>query len=202
MPRFRLDAFQHIVDAPHMVDIELSLLVLVVRGVDVGDRAVAVPFKICYLGVLGEYVVDHVEYIVLHLGVAHVEHKLVAVIICVAVGLLYDPVGMLLIKLAFWIDHLGFNPYAEFYIGVIGRFYKGRYSAGEFVVCHFPVAKTGMIVLARILVAKPSVVEKEHVYAKMFCLFHQLRKNILVEIESGVFPIVQEGETRTVAVFQ
>ena len=79
-----------------MVDVEVALVALVVRRVNVGDRAVAVPLKVGHLGVFGHDAVNHAKHVVLHLGVGNVEHQLVAVVVSVAVGLLNNPVGVFL----------------------------------------------------------------------------------------------------------
>ena len=197
-----LHATEHIVDSADVVHIKLSLPVVGVRGVDVGDGAVAVPFEICHTGVLGENIVNNAEHIVLHLGVAHVKHKLVAVIICLPVGLFYNPVGMFLVELALGVDHLRLYPDAELDARLISRFHQCAYASGKFVVRHLPVAQTGTVVLARIFVAEPSVVEKEHVHSQMLRLLHQFSQDILIEVEAGVLPVVQQGEAASHAILQ
>ena len=51
-----------------------------------------------------------------------------------------------------------------------------------------------MVVLARILVGKPSVVEQEHVHTQVFGILHQLSKALLVEVEARVLPVVEQSE--------
>lgn len=56
-----LDAFQHIVYPTDMIHIKLSLLIFSVWRVDVGYGAVAVPFKICHIGIFGQPILWLIE---------------------------------------------------------------------------------------------------------------------------------------------
>ena len=100
---------------------------------------------------------------VLNFRITHVEHELVAVVICLSVGLFNHPVGMFLIKLALRIDHLRLDPDAEFHSGLPGCADKGRNAARKLVAGRFPVAEPRAVVAARIFVAEPSVVEQKHI---------------------------------------
>ena len=130
---------------------------------------------------------------VLHLGVAQIQYELIAVIVCVAVRLFDHPVGMLFIKLAPGVHHFRFDPYPEFNARIVGRLYERRDTPGEFVAGFFPVSESGMIVFPGIFVAEPSVIKQKHIYAQVFSLFHQFGQNILIEVASGVLPVVQKS---------
>ena len=68
------DALEHAVQAAHIVDIEVLLLVLEMGREDVGDGTVAIPLEEGYLRIGCHEPVDHAEHMVLHLRVAQVQH--------------------------------------------------------------------------------------------------------------------------------
>ena len=51
-----------------------------------------------------------------------------------------------------------------------------------------------MVVLAWILVGKPSIVQQEHIHAQILGVLHQLGKTLLIEIEARVLPVVKKSE--------
>ena len=82
---FRFYTFQHFVNSAYMIDVKLSLLVLQIRRIDVGDRRVTVPFEECHFRILSQNLVYYAEYEVLYFRVAEVKNQLVAVVICLTV---------------------------------------------------------------------------------------------------------------------
>ena len=162
--------------------------------IDVGDHAVAVPLKISHVGVLGHDAVNNAKHIVLNLRVRDVEHQLVAIVICVAFRLHNNPIGMFLEELALGVDHLRLYPDAKLHACLLCISHQSGYSFRELALCGFPVAQASMVVLARILVGKPSVVEQEHVHTQVLGVLHQLSKALLVEVEARVLPVVEQSE--------
>ena len=51
-------------------------------------------------------------------------------------------------------------------------------------------------------VCKPAVVEQEQVHTEAACLFHEVGKNLLVEVEGGVLPVVEQRHACALAVFE
>ena len=71
---------------------------------------------------------------------------------------------MFLEEFTLWIYHLRLYPYTELHAGLVGSLGKSLHSAGQLKVVRLPVAQSGLVVISRIFVGKPSVVEQEHVY--------------------------------------
>ena len=197
-----LHAAHHVVHAPNVVDIELALLRLEVRRVGIGDGAVAVPLEESHFGVLLHDFLHHAVDIVLHLRVAQVEHELVAVVVSRAVGQFDGPVGVLFEEFALRVHHFRFNPDAELHAGLLRRLDQCGHPFGEFRARGVPVAEARVVVLARVLVAEPSVVEQEHVHAEVLCVLHQVGQDLLVKVEARVFPVVQQCQSAAHAVLQ
>ena len=189
-----VDACEHIVYATHMVDVEVALVLLVIGRVDIGNDAIAVPLKVSHIRILGHNAVDNAKHIILNLRVRNIEHQLVAIIISVALWLHNHPIGMLLEEFALWINHLWLNPYTKLHSNLLSISYQSWYTLRQLTLCSIPIAKTSMVVLTRILIGKPSVVEQEHIYTQVFGILHQLGKALLVEVEACVFPVVKKSE--------
>ena len=49
-----------------------------------------------------------------------------------------------------------------------------------------------MVVLARVLVAEPTIIKQEEVDAQVLCLAEKLHKLLLVEVEVSVLPVVEK----------
>ena len=177
-----------------MVDVEVALILLVIGRVDVCNHAVAVPLEVSHIGILGHNAVNNAKHIVLNLRIRDVEHQLVAVIICLALWLHNHPIRMLLEEFALWINHLRLNPYTKLHSCLLSISYQSWYSLWQLALSGFPIAKTSMVVLTRILIGKPSVVEQEHIYTQVFGILHQLGKTLLVEIEACILPVVKKSE--------
>ena len=123
-----------------MVNVGIALVGLVIGRVDVGDRTIAVPLKVSYIGIFGHDAVYYAKHVVLHLGVGDVQHQLVAIVIRFAVGLLNDPVGVLLKEFALGIDHFGFDPDAKLHACCFGIAYETRNTFRQFAMRYVPVA--------------------------------------------------------------
>ena len=186
-------ACKHIIQATHMVDVEVALVLLVVRRVDIGYHTVAVPLEVSHVRILSHNAVDNAKHIILNLRIADIEHQLVAIIICIALWLHNHPIRMLLEEFALWINHLRLNPDTKLHSCLLGISYQSWYTLRQLALGGIPVAQTSMVVLARILVGKPSVVEQEHIHTKVLGILHQLGKTLLVEVEASVLPVVQES---------
>jgi len=73
---------------------------------------------------------------------------------------------MLLVQLREGVAHLGLDPYAEADAAVGGGLHEAPDAVGELVGIDGPVAQRGGVVVARIFVAKPSVVHYEELAAQ------------------------------------
>ena len=166
---------------------------LVVRRVDIGYHTVAVPLEVSNVRSFSHNAVDNAKHIILNLRVRDIEHQLVAIIICLALWLHNNPVGMLLEEFALWINHLRLNPDTKLHSCLLGISYQSWYTLRQLALGGIPIAKTSMVVLTRILIGKPSVIEQEHIHTKILCILHQFGKTLLVEVEASVLPVVQES---------
>ena len=114
-----------------MVDVEISLILLVVWRVNIGNYAVAVPLKVSYFRVFGHDTIYDAEYVVLNLRVRDVEYQLVAIVISLALRLHYHPVGMFFEEFAFGVYHFRLNPDAEFHSCLLSVSYQSWYTVKE-----------------------------------------------------------------------
>ena len=174
-----------------MVDIKLSLFIFQIGRINICDGRVAVPFKESHFRILCQDLIHYTIYKVLYFRIAKIEYQLITVIICFAVRQLDSPVGMFFEQLTFRVNHFRFNPDTKFHSGFFGRLYKGRNTARQFGSHHFPVTQSGIVTVAWVLVAKPAVIQQEHIYTKMFSFLHQFGKQFLIEFEVRIFPVIQ-----------
>ena len=179
----------------------MALVVLLIHRVDVGNRAVAVPLEECNIGIFCLQLIHNVEHIVLHLGVAQVEHELVAEVVFLAVGKSDYPVLVLLVKFRLGVHHLRLNPEAEFHALLLGFVGETSDAIGELIGSLLPVAKSLCVAVTRILVAKPAIIEKEHIHTKLLCFANEGDELILIEVEVGRFPVVEKRHAVAHTVF-
>ena len=62
--------FEYVIDTSYMVDIQLILLLFKIGGIDIGNRAVAIPFEESQIRILDHDIIHHAEYIILYFRVA------------------------------------------------------------------------------------------------------------------------------------
>ena len=196
------NALQHLIQTTHVIDIQIALALAERRRIDVGDRAVAVPFEVSHLRMVGENGINHAKNMVLHGGIGQIEHQLVTIIIGFAVGLPNDPIGMTLKQFALRIDHLGFDPDTEFHARFFGVARESGDALRQLLAIHRPISQTGPVVIARILVGEPSVVEQKEIHPELFGLSHEGGEFFPVEIKAGVLPIVEQREAIAHAVLE
>ena len=174
-----------------MVDIKLSLFILQIGRINICDGRVAVPFKESHFRVRCQDVIHYAKHKILYFRIAKIEHQLVTVIVCFAIGQCDSPVRMLLEQFTFGVYHLRFDPDTEFHSGFFGRLHECGNTARQFGFHHFPVAQSGIVAVARMLVAEPAIIQQEHIYTQMFGFFHQFGKQFLIEFEVRIFPVIQ-----------
>ena len=154
-----LHTFQDIIDTADMVNIQLSLFILQIRRIDIGDRAVAIPFEENNFWILFHYILYNTVYIILHFRIAKVKHQLVTIIIRITIRQHDRPIRMFLEEFTLWIHHFRFNPDTELHICIFGSFHQSRNTAGQFIMIHIPVSQTRMIIFTGIFIRKPPVVQ-------------------------------------------
>ena len=196
-----LYALEHIVKPAHVVYIQVGLVVPLVVGVDVGYGAVAVPLEVGYARIAGEQPVDHAKHVVLHLRVAHVEHQLVAEVILLTVGQGYHPVLVLLIQLRLRVHHLWLYPQPELHPLAPCLVGEAANAVGQLAGRDIPVAQALRVAMARIFVAKPTVVEQEHVDTQLLGVGYERQELVFVEVEIGGLPVVEQRHAVARAVF-
>ena len=160
--------------------------------IDIGNHTVAVPLEVSHIRILRHDAIHDAEHIILYLRITDIKYQLVAVIIGITLWLHDHPVGMLLKEFTLRIHHLRLNPNTKLYTSLFGISYQSRYAIRQLTLGSLPVAETCMVVLARILVGKPTIIKQEHIYTQVLGILHQLSKTLLVEIEACILPVVQE----------
>ena len=199
---FGLDAVEHLVQSTHIVHIEMSLLVFQIRRVDIGNRTVAVPLEISDARIFGHQPVYYTEDEILYFGVAQVEHHLVAEIILIAVGQVNHPIFMLFVKFAFGAHHFRLYPNTEFDVAFGCFVYQFLDAMRQLVLCLVPVSQSLGVAVAFVFVSEPSVVEQEHIHTQFYGIAHQFYQLVLVEVEVGGFPVVEQGHAVFLAVLE
>ena len=185
---------EHIIDTTHMIDIQASLVMLEIRRIDVGDDTIAVPLEVSHVRILRHDTVHYLIHIILHLRIGDIQYKLVAIVIGLTIGLHDDPVGMFLEEFTLGIDHLWLYPDTKLHTCLLGISHQARYSFGQLILGGFPVTQSSAIVLARILIGKPSVIKQEHVHTQVLGIFHQFCQTLLIEVETCVLPVVEQSQ--------
>ena len=173
----------------------MILIHLLIVGVDVGDGRVAVPFEESDIWIFSHKTIHHAKHIILNLRVAEVEHKLIAEIIFIAVGESDDPIFVLLIKLTLGVHHLRLNPETKLHAILFCSFCERTDTVGKLVFSLCPVAQTLSVAMTGILVGKPTVIEKEHIHAKLLGLADETFEFLFVEVEISCLPVVEEGHS-------
>src|ERR1019366_3355226 len=106
-----------------------------------------------------------------------------------------SPFGMPLEEIACRIDHLRFEPNAE----VDSAPFCFRSEVGEtlrqLVSVDLPIAEACLVIVARMAVAEPSVVEEEGLRANLFGAIEEGDDSRLVKFETGGFPVIEQDGT-------
>ena len=162
------------------------------------DAHIGIPLDISYLGILAEQVVDDTEGIVLHLRVGEIENELRATTTQhrITFGSLDNPVGMLLIKFAGSIGHLGFYPDTKLHTVLLGITQEALDTVWEFLPVNLPVAKSTVVTVALILGAEPSVVHHKQLTTHRGDVCHHLIHTLLVDVEIDTLPGIEQNITK------
>ena len=72
----------------------------------------------------------------------------------------------------------------------------------QLVLCLVPVSQSLGVAVAFVFVSEPSVVEQEHIHAQFYGIAHQFYQLVLVEVEVGGFPVVEQGHAVFLAVLE
>ena len=59
-----------------------------------------------------------------------------------------------------------------------------------------------MVIVTRILIGKPTVVQQEHIHAQMLGFLHQFHQDFLIKLKTGIFPVIEQCHTITLTIFQ
>ena len=73
---------------------------------------------------------------------------------------------------------------------------------GELVGGLLPVAQALGVAMAGMLIAKPSIIEQEHVYTQAYGIAHQLAELLFAEVKVGGLPVVEQGHAVALAILQ
>lgn len=198
---FGADALHHLVESLRVFDPEVRLFVGPLEcGADAVRAAVGVPLDVVDVFREPHRVVEYPEDEVLHLGVREVQQPLAARQGRFAAGRADDPFGVLLGQLAAGADHLGFDPDAEFQPLVVGVGGDVVDAFGQLLAVHLPVAQPRLVVVARVFVAEPAVVEHEHFEPHGRRVVDHVGQRLRVEREGRALPAVEQRGCGDVAV--
>ena len=185
-------AFHYLIEALNVFHVETVLLRAQIRAAHGEDRPVTVPFHI--VDGRGELkgVVKDAEHEVLHVRVGKVQHPLVAFLIEFPPGTLHHPVGVCVRQLGLGVHHFRLNPNTELKPFGMSVLRQVVHALGQLLHIHLPVAQTSVVIVARIGIAEPAVVQDEHLQAHARGVVHHAEERLRVEGEIGAFPAVEE----------
>ena len=139
---------------------ELSLL-SEARGIHITDMPVVVPLDVLDIGTAKD-LINAFNNIFPDLGSSHVQHHLISTERPVSAGNADSPIGMGTVKVTVGIDALGLKPETEFHSHFIDLISNISDAARELFAVFYPVAKACRVAVS---LAKPTVVEDEHLYS-------------------------------------
>ena len=113
-----------------------------------------------------------------------------------------NPVGVLLVELALGVHHLRLNPYPELQPPPVRLRYQVREAAGQLLRVRLPVPKPRVVAVARIFVAKPTVVQQKQLEAHLRGVVYDLHQLGFVEVEVRGLPVVEQDAALPAAVLQ
>ena len=109
---------------------------------------------------------------------------------------------MLLVKLTLGIHHLRFHPKTKLNPSLCCHTCERGNTIGQFRAVGLPVAKSGIVVVTWMGIAKPTVVEQKHIHSQLLCFVHEMPQFLLIEVESRILPVVEKSETIAHAILQ
>src|ERR1035437_6859532 len=196
-PRILLDhARHHVVEGKVVVDEQVGLVVRrQVSRAGLGDVAVGVPFDVADAWIRAERIVYDFPGKLAHFRAAEVEVELVAAQFQFAVGLADGPFGMLLEEIAHRVDHFRLEPNAPIDSAPFCFRREVGESVRELIGVDLPIAEAGLVIVARVAVAEPTIVEQKGFGANLFGAVEQRDDGRLVEVETGGFPVIEQDGT-------
>ena len=109
-----------------------------------------------------------------------------------------DPVWVRAVQIGILVDHFGLDPDAEFHAERLNPLGQAGQTTRQALWIGGPVAQTGGIARAR---AEPAVIQHEELNAVLVRCTRDVDQLILVEIEVGGFPVVDQNRARLVTPF-
>ena len=189
-------ALEHLVEALHIIDVEASLVLEVFRAEAV-HHAVAVPLDVVYARRGLHCPVEDAENEVLHIRIGHIQYPLVAFCRNLPFRGLHHPFRMLLGEFALRVHHFRLYPYSELQTLRVGVIRQVANAFRQFFHIHLPVSEALLVVVARVFVAEPAVVEHEEFETHRSRVVNHIRERLGVELEIGALPGVQQGRAET-----
>ena len=113
-----------------------------------------------------------------------------------------SPFGMLLKELTLRTYHFRLNPNSKLHTGFFSGSHHCRHSIRQLAFCSLPISQTGVVIVTRILIGKPTVIQQEHIHTQMFGFLHQFHQYFLIKLETGIFPVIEQCHTIALTIFQ
>ena len=180
-------------------DVAVADLTLVLRrgghGEDLGQVPVEVPLDVVDVDLV-QNLAHLVEDVVDDLWPAEVEDELVPGEGHPPTRFVDRPVGVLLVEFGVHGDHLRLEPEAELHPGGVGL--ACHPFEVDLLTIDEPVPQRGVVVVP---VAKPAVVEDEHLNPQRLGLLDDLVELLVVEVKEGGLPVVDDDRPVGVLVF-
>ena len=115
-------------------------------------------------------------------------------------GLLNGPLRMRLKQVANWIDHFRLKPDAKLDPPALRLVCQIGQTMRQLVSVDLPITQPRLVVVARVLVAEPAIVQQEGVRPHFFGPLEKRHNTALVERKAGGFPIIQHHRPDPIAV--
>ena len=159
---------------------------------------VGIPLYIVNLVREFHHIIENAIDKVLDLRICHVQKVLVAHRSSSVDIVLDNPVRMLLIKLAFRIDHLRLNPDAELEAFLVRMGCDKVNAFRQFGNIDLPIAQAGLVIVAWIFVGKPAIIEDKHLKPHVGRIIDHVGQCLGIEIEIRAFPAVQKSRHHSI----
>ena len=183
------DPLQQIIHAQHKAVVDFTLTAgRQPLTPHIGKMPVHIPLHIFDIGAR-EDIAHALEQVIAHVLPGHIQHKLVPAAHARTVLRAQAPFGMGAVQITVFTDHLRLKPDAEFHAQAVDAVHQFFQAAVDFILVDKPVAQTGGVALA---LAKPAVVHYQHLNADLRGVLGDLVQLLLVKIEVGALPVVDQ----------
>ncbi len=186
------ETVEQVIDPEHVPVMDLTLPVFrQIIGVPVRQGPVHVPLHVGDV-IVCQQLRKHLEQVVHHFGIGHVQHQLIPPAYRTATRGLQHPVRMCAVEIAVFIDHLRLDPDPEIQTCGIDFLNERLQGSLEFLFVDLPVPQSGIV---GIPAPEPAVVQHQQVDVHVRRLPGNVQDRFPVKVEIRCLPGVDQHRT-------